>query len=71
VPNFCDCLSPHDLFKREQQLSVLRAFARKGWQPPKGEDDGVPVDAVTESREELVKLMCQKPKSKQGALGKR
>lgn len=65
---FCDCLSPHNLWKHEQQLSILRAFAGRGWQPPK-EEGGVSVDAVLETGEKVVKLMEEKPHGSLGALG--
>ena len=74
MPNFCDLISPHDLIKREQQLSILRAFAKKGWQPPAGDDSGISVDYVgltDKEREELIRIMTEKPKGKRGVLTKR
>ena len=70
MPGFCDLLSPHDPWKREQQLSVLRAFVGRGWQPPADEDDrSIVVDAELEPIEEIDKEMRKKPHGSLGALG--
>ena len=70
MTNFCDSISPHDLWKREQQLSVLRAFAGRGWQPPAEEDSrSIVVDVELESGEEVVKLMTERPHGSLGVLG--
>ena len=68
MPRFCDCLRASDPWKHEQQLSVIRAFMGRGWQPPQ-EDGGVTVDAKLESIDEIEKEMKKKPKGRQAILG--
>lgn len=75
MPSFCDLIAIADPWKREQQLSILRAlFMGIQWMPPTDEDGGgVSIDPsmlTQKERDEIIKLMSQKPKGKQAIVSK-
>jgi len=64
MPPFCDLISIGDLWKREQQLSILRAFAGRGWMPPDEDWAPVSIKVEMENLDKIVKLITSKPSGK-------
>ena len=62
MPRFWDCLNDADKVQLKARWPMIR--------PPKDEGGGVSVDSKRESREEIARIMCQRPRPRGVKVGR-